>query len=413
MTQSTPQHSSTPPLAAELFDLDPQILWVMSCAEGPMPLAAARAVEAFLPRETQPWKLRWQEDFQDIPKTTREQAARLVGGRAQDITLTPTTSSGLVTIAQGLPWRPGDEVVIPLGEFPANAWPWKALGDRGVTLREVALWDGHRAGDDAWKSAPPTHVADPEERLLTALGPRSRVLAVSWVRFQDGMVLDLARLAAGCAERGVALVVDGIQGAGTLPVELEGPAAFATGGHKGLLAPQGLGFLWTEPSFRQWLTPTGTWLSVEDATDFNRPSTDLDRSFLADGRRLEPGVPNLLGATALRESLRILNDAGIADIAAHLATLRRRLLTELSLLPAWEDEARRLARLDLRQRLGAIVALHHGERGPEGTGQLLRDAMASGIYASVREGYFRLAFHGWHSLDDVDRIVELLAKTAR
>ncbi len=397
-----------PPLAPELFDLDPDVLWVMHCAEGPVPRAAVAALLEFLPRETRPWTLRFQEDFVALPRRTREAAARLVGARPPDVTLTPTTSSGLVLVAQGYPWEPGDEVVAPLGEFPSNAWPWKALEKRGVTFREVPLWDGHRAGREAWESAPPTADADAEARLVSALGERTRVLTVSWVRFQDGWVSDLRRLAAGCAERGVDLVVDGIQGAGTLTPELEGVAAFATGGHKGLLAPQGLGFLWTDPEFRLRLAPGGSWLSVEEATNFARPSTDFDRDWAADGSRLEPGVPNLVGCVMLRASLRLLAEAGVERVAAHVASLRRRLIDALEGMPEWREEARRLGELDAAGRLGAIVSLHHGGRGAEALDAVLRDGFARGIYASVREGYLRVALHGWHTGGDVDRIVEWL-----
>ena len=45
------------PLASDLFDLDPAVLWVMHCAEGPVPRASAEAVRAFLSKETRPWTL--------------------------------------------------------------------------------------------------------------------------------------------------------------------------------------------------------------------------------------------------------------------------------------------------------------------------------------------------------------------
>ncbi len=382
----------------------------MHCAEGPVPRAAAGAVREFLPRETQPWRLRWQEDFLEIPRTTRQEAGRMLGARPADVTLTSTTSSGLVAIAQSLPWRPGDEVLVPLGEFPANAWPWKAVVARGVSFRQEPLWDGHLAGRAAWESAPPPPGVDPESRLLAALAPATRVLAVSWVRFQDGLVLDLPRLAAGCAERGVALVVDGIQGAGTLPVGLEGLAAFAAGGHKGLLAPQGVGILWTDRDFRTRVIPTGSWLSVADATEFSRPSTDLDRPWLEDGCRLEQGVPNLMGCVALRESLRLLNRTGVERIAAHVGELSRQLIDGLAKIGSWQAEARRLQGLCEAGRLGAIVALHHGRRRAEGLDRILRNGVERGIYATVREGYLRIAFHGWHSREDVDRLLEWLGQ---
>jgi selenocysteine lyase/cysteine desulfurase len=401
---------SIPPLSPDLFDLDPSILWVMHCAEGPVPRAAAAAAAAFLEREKRPWEVSWEGDFVGLPRQAREQAARLLGARAEDITLTGTTTGGLARIAQGLPWEPGDEVVLPLGEFPANAWPWLALAGRGVTVRQVPLWDGHRAGAAAWDSAPPPPGVDPEERLLAALGPRTRLLSVSWVRFQDGLRLDLARLAAGCRERRVRLVVDGIQGTGTLVPAVGGLDAFACGGHKGLLAPQGLGFLWTAEELRRELSPPGGWLSVEDATDFSRPSTDFDRDFQRDGSRLEHGVPNLLGCAALAASLATLNEAGVERIEGHGARLQGLLLARLAGSP-WAAEAARLGALWEGGRLGSILALHHGGRGAYALQAVLRQGFECGIHASIREGYLRIALHGWHTDADVERLARWLGES--
>ena len=400
-----------PPIPPNSLDLDPEVLWIMHCAEGPVPLAAARAVESFLIRETKPWALRWEEDFLGLPDTVRHQGGQLFGVEAQDLTLTATTSTGLVSLAQAFPWNTGDEVLAPRGEFPSNAWPWLALAPRGITFRQASLWPGQLAGAKAWESPPPPPDVDPENSLLEALAPQTRVLSASWVRFQDGLVLDLHRLGIACQERDITLVVDGIQGAGTLKPNLTAVDAFVAGGHKGLLAPQGLALLWTAPDFRNRLHPVGTWLAVEDATDFERPSTDFERPWLEDGRCLEQGVPNLMGCAALVESLALLNRAKGEGIDQHLAGLRRRLLTGLNDIAHWRSEAQRLLALDGASRLGSLVALHHGNAGKESLGHLLASGFERGIYASMREGYLRLAFHGWHQDKDVDRVLNWLEET--
>jgi len=149
-------HSSLPdtPLPASAFDTDDELLWVMHCAEGPVPRAAAAAIRALLAKETAPWEMRWEEDFVGLPLRLKEQGALLLGGRPEDFSLTATTTSALALVAQGLPWESGDEVLVPLGEFPANAWPWMALKNRGVSFREVPLWRGHGAGQQAfWPNA--------------------------------------------------------------------------------------------------------------------------------------------------------------------------------------------------------------------------------------------------------------------
>ena len=278
----------TTPLDRSLFDLGAGLVWAMHCAEGPVPRPAIEAARAFCEKELRPWEL-GADEWLGLAGAVKREAGQLLGAEEMDLTITNSTSHALTCVAQSHPWREGDEVLAPLGEFPANAWPWKALARRGVGFCEVPLWDGHLAGRRALESTPPPPGLEPEARLLAAIGPRTRLMTVSWVRFQDGIRLYVSRLARGCAERGVSLVVDAIQGAGVLPMPLEGGAAVATGAHKGLLSPQGAGLLWTSPPFRASLSPLGSWLSVEGGSDFARPSTDLERDWLPDGRKFEQG----------------------------------------------------------------------------------------------------------------------------
>ena len=397
--------SLAPPLSPSLFDLDPDVVWVMHCAEAPVPRAAADAARAVLSGEVHPWQVSLSE-WLGTPARVKGAAAALLGGAADDYTLTQSTSSALAVVAQAFPWEPGDEILLPLGEFPSNYWPWRALEPRGVTVREVPLWPGHRAGRDALASTPPPPGVDPEAALVAALGPRTRLLAVSWVRFQDGLRLDLGRLAAACTGR-VPLVVDGIQGAGTLPVDVRPLAAFATGVHKGLCAPQGVGLLYSAPDFRARLHPRGSWLSVEDGEDFRRPSTDFARAWLADGRRFEEGGHGNLLLRPLEASLRVLADATPARIAAHVDRLQGVLLEALR-GTAWAAEAERLSALRREQRLSSILALHHGGRGAGFLKDLLREGETRRIYATAREGYLRVALHGWHDTAALARVRDWL-----
>lgn len=396
-----------PVLNPALLHLDADHLWLMHCADGPVLRAVNRAVRAFLRQELWPWGLDWEGEFLGIPAALRQEAARLIGAEAADISLTTNTSTGLQAVAQGFPWRAGDEVLIPVGEFPSNVLPWKALAARGVQVREAALWEGHKAGAACWESAPPGPGDDPEGRLIDALGPRTRILAVSWVRFQDGLKLDLARLGSACRRRGVHLVVDGIQGAGTCQPDLYGVSAFAAGGHKGLLGPQGQGVLWTEATFRRQLAPCGTWLSLEESAHPLRPATE-PRPWVEDGRRLEPGAPSVMACAGLLESLKALNEVGVEAISVHVRALQAALLDHLADAPGWVDEVRRLRGLLDRDRLGSILAFHHGARTSEELQDLVERGRRRGVYGSAREGYLRIAFHGWHEGTDLRRIVDWL-----
>jgi len=391
----------TPPVSRGLFDFSHDVLWLSHCKDGPLPRASANAISTLLDTELRPWDLRWNEDFLDIQRKLREVGATLLGAEAKDISLVTCTSAGLEAVALGFPWEPGDEVLIPVGEFPSNRLPWLALASRGIRCTEVELWPGQSANP----AVSPHAGIEPEQRLLEAITPRTRLVSVSWVRFQDGIRLDLEKLGRGCRARGVHLVVDGIQGAGTIVPSLGGVSAFATGGHKGLLGTQGQGLLWTESTFRQLLIPLGTWLSAP--ADFSQASTQAatDALWADDGRRLEAGSPSILACAALATSIQLLVDSGGDAIQRHVVDLQRRLLAKLARFPWWAAEAERLSRLVDAGRVGPTLSF----RIPGDLGErLLSQGAAQGISASTREGYLRIALHGWHAIEDVARCAEWL-----
>lgn len=388
----------TPLLRREWFDLPADVLWLAHCKDGPVPMASMEEMQRILATELRPWELRWQEDFLDVAASARTQAAALLGAQVDDISLTTCTTTGIEAVSLGYPWQAGDEVLIPIGEFPSNRLPWLALAARGVRCTEVPLWAGH---GDAMAAIPDAR-AEPEQALIQAMTPSTRVLAVSWVRYQDGIKLDIARLGRACRERGVHLLVDGIQGAGTQALSLDGVDAFSTGGHKGLLGLQGQGLLWTDKAFRARLLPLGTWLATPEALS----QADASEPWVTDGRRLEAGSPSIASCAALAASMKMLHAAGgAAALQQHIASLQHGLLDELTTSPHWRPEVERLRGLLAADRLGSILSFALPD---ERCRSLMRGAEAGAIHASVREGYLRIALHGWHGGEDIPRIAAWL-----
>ncbi len=392
----------TPLFARELFDMPDEVLWLSHCKDGPLPRASLEATRRIVDTELRPWDMDWERDFLDVAAYLRQQAALFFGAHADDISLTTCTTTGLEAVAMGYPWQPGDQVLLPAGEFPSNRLPWLALAARGVSCNEVPLWPGH--GDDHPRT--PHGGIQPEQALIDAITSHTRIVAVSWVRYQDGTRMDLTRLGRACRERGVHLVVDGIQGAGTVPLSLEGVSAFATGGHKGLLGMQGQGLLWTSPVLRSLLLPIGTWLSAPEAFSQSGHRHDLGDLWSQGGRRLEAGSPSILSCAALATSLALMTEAGgAAAIHAHVAGLQRALLARLVPLPAWQAESKRLTDLLDAGRLGSILSFALPQ---DRCHALLRSAPRHHVHTSTREGYLRIALHGWHGGTDIERIVAWL-----
>src|SRR5436190_23695847 len=161
-------------------------VWLNTAHQGALPLLAIEAAERALAAKASP-NLIADEDFVEVPHRLRRLLGRVIGARAEEIILGNSASWGLQVLANGLPWREGDEILVLADEFPATIFPWLLTERHGVTVRQLEL------------SEP---VLQPE-RLQQELSPRTRVVAVNWVRSLTGHVVDVAGLHDVCERSGV------------------------------------------------------------------------------------------------------------------------------------------------------------------------------------------------------------------
>lgn len=354
--------------------------YLNAASTGPLPERTVRALDAFARRRTRPHEISWDEQF-GTTRRARELFAGLVGGRADEIALMPNTSYGVNLAAQALPWGAGDEVVLSDGEFPANVYPWLLEAERrGARVHVV----------------PRAHGLPDEDALVAALDRRGvRVLAVSWVQFATGHRADLARLGAACRERGIAFVVDAIQGVGALPLDARacGIDVLACGAQKWLLSPWGTGFAWVRRELVERLSPPEAgWLSVRHGEDFGR-LTDYELSWRDDARRFEVGTIAHGDYAGVNASLELLAGLGADAVAAHVRALADRIVRWAE---AHGDVARLVTPADAARRAG-IVALAPADAAA--AERRLHDAR---VVFSPREGMVRLAVHCFNTVGDVD-----------
>lgn len=370
------------------FPQEAGLCYLNHAAVGPWPRRTAQAVAAF----AQENMLRGASDYprwMEVDHRLRERIARLVNaGGPEDIALLQNTSEGLSIVSQGIDWQSGDEVVGLAGDFSSNRMPWQALAPRGVRYRPV----------DALRSA------DPESALIEALAPRTRLLAISTVHFATGYRFDLGRLSAACRARGVLFCVDAIQSLGAVPFDLAAtPADFvACGGHKWLLAPEGLGFLYCRPGLRASLAlHRFGWAMRANPTDFESEDWTLAGS----ARRFEIGTPNMLGIHALEASLSLFEEVGMDTVAARLAANLATLEAGLDAMDGVEivtprDPARRAGILTFRHRSADPARLH-------------RHLAQAGVVCAPRAGGIRLAPHFYTAPAVLERTLEHVARALR
>ena len=210
-------------------------------------------------------------DGYQLEEAVRRAAASYAGGTADQVALTDSTTMGLSVMYGGLDLRPGDEILTTTHDFFSTEEALRLVSLRtGATVRRVTLYD-----DPAQAT-----VDQLTSRLLEAIGPATRVVAVTWVHSSTGVRLPVAEYGAALADlnRGreradrVLLCVDGVHGFGAVDVDLPdlGCDFLATGTHKWLFGPRGTGLVWA----RDW-----------------EPLTELIPTFSGPegGARLSPG----------------------------------------------------------------------------------------------------------------------------
>ena len=379
------------------------LAYLNHAAIGPMPAAAAERMATLARTVAVTGDRRWPERNDGV-EAVREQAAWLLGARhPHEVAFTGNTSEALSALAWGLDWRPGDSIVGAAPEFPSNVYPWLSLAPLGVEYRPVA----ERAG------------RVPAEDLLAAADERTRMVAISWVQYASGYRVDLARLAAGCRERDILLVVDAIQGVGALALDaarLGGPGdlgldAVALASHKWLLGPEGVGLLYvSDRVVERFRSPRQGWRSVAGKFEWG----EIDPTPAEGALRFEAGTLNVYGIHALGASLELLRSAGQSAgeegtkeaVEARVLALADRAAAGLERLGFELAVGRSPAGEGAPDETSGIVAGAH----PERTAEELSDALAEqGIITSFRAGRLRISPHVYNTEDEIDRMLEALA----
>jgi cysteine desulfurase/selenocysteine lyase len=374
----------TAPLAREAFALAPGLVYVNHAAVGLLPVATRDALHAMIDDHAARGVLGTASRELSLPAYRRRIAA-FVGGRGEEIALLRNTGDGATILAQGLDLGPGDEVITGANEFGANAYPWLALRERGVA---VTLIDAPRE-----RMTP--------DVLRRTISARTKIVAVSWVTFDDGYRHDLAALAEVAHAHGALFAVDAIQGLGAFPLDVNatGVDALYAGGAKWLMALQGVSFLWLRANLldRVALRMPG-WRSALDMWDF----LDYTQPPAPDASRYEGGTPNILGALSLASSIDVLGAAGVERIGEHVLALTDRLAAGLE-SGGWTIVGDR----SLDGVKSGIVTFRRDGVDAIALGKRLGQAK---IVTTYRAGGVRVAPHGHNTPDEIDTILDALPK---
>jgi selenocysteine lyase/cysteine desulfurase len=331
---------------------------------GPLPSAALDASAAVARRAAECGRgMAYFDEMVDVRARLRAAYAGVVGGHPEDVALTTATSDGMVRVLQGLGLRSGDEVVTADDEHPGLYGPLAAArAQLGVAVRAVPLAD-----------------------IAEAVGPRTRLVACSHVSWISG-----ALAPAALAALDVPVLLDGAQGAGAVPVDVEalGCAFYCAAGQKWLCGPVGTGLLWIAPEWRERLA-----VGAPTYLNLRAPGDGLDAGPWEDARAFDaPALSNeaLVGSLAAHD---VLAASGWSEVHARATGLAATLAERL------RERGRVVA------PRGATTLVSWEDAEPAATSGRLAEA---GVTVRPLPGtpYVRASVGAWNDESDLERLLE-------
>ena len=327
----------------------------------------------------------------EIVREARADFAGLIGAGASDIAFVKNTAEGIGIFANGFPFHAGDNVVVVDQEHSSLLYAWIHLQRKGIELRVVSSRDGLFSADD----------------IIKACDRKTRAIAVSAVQFSTGVYADLASLGEYCRQNNVRFVVDAIQSAGRLHIDVNrmGIDYLACGGNKGLLAVLGVGVVYCNPRITGQIEPTyaGYQSVVSHATP---PAITEDFSRLTwheDARRFEAGNLNYAGIAAIQAGVRVIQRVGTERIERHVRALEDQLRSGIECLPL------HIQRIPNPKDRSGIVCVYYPAHAE---GKVVSILQEHKIHATMRGGYIRMGLHLYNKPQHVEAAISAFRRIA-
>ena len=327
--------------------------------------------------------------------------ARLTGADARNVALVENATAAFQQALSSVPFRPGDVVLTTRHDYVSNQIMYLSLARRfGVEV--VRAPDAPEGGVDVDAMAKAIHRRQP------------RLVAVTHVPTNSGLVQDVETIGRLCRERDVLYLVDACQSVGQMPVDMVeiGCDFLSATSRKFLRGPRGTGFLIvSDRVLDAGLEPLFPDLRGADWID-----DDLYQP-APDGRRFENWEFSYALVLGMGAAAELALQVGLEATSTRARSLARRARGLLAELPGVQV-------LDRGPELCAIVTIHVEDRDPL---RLADDLRSEGIHTSAMsrlsavldfdakgvEGALRISPHYYNTEDEVDRLVEALQRLVR
>jgi cysteine desulfurase/selenocysteine lyase len=365
----------------EQFPITRHKVFLNHAAMSPLPKPVAEAVR------------KCTDDFSNFGETSIEWTdwgkplfAKLISAKPEEIALVENTSTGLNIAANVLHYPHDSKIVTTDLEYPSVVYPWlrKSLGARVHYVKNVngkiLLEDVEKAVDD-----------------------KTVAVTVSHVEYANGFRHDLKAIGEIAHEHGAYLIVDAIQSAGVIPIDVKRDDVdfLTTACYKWLLSPPGAGYLYVkEELIEKFEPPFVGWASVKpevfETTDF----WDIWNLRLSEtASRFEVGSPGILSLLGAREAMKILMNFGIENVENRILKLTSHLIQSIKGLGL------KLQTPEEPQYRSGIVNFRIDKAK-----EIAQTLDKKGIVVSARANGIRVSPHFYNTEEEIDRLTEEIGK---
>lgn len=361
----------------DIFPVKRNYLYFNFAADGPLPTTSKAAIIDALEECSE-------KGLMVVPKqiavyeNLRNELSILFKSKRENFAFTKNTSEGVLLALLAIDIKDDENFVAAQDAFPTTI---KMMGNNCKgQMRMVKMNDPEPLQD----------------QLLKVIDKKTRAIVLDWVHFFTGKVIPLAAIIQLARERNIFTIIDGIQGAGALKLELDasGIDFFVTGCHKWLLSPQGSGFIYVADHVWKHIERRSFgWLGYDwgDFSDF-----DIEPGLREGAAVMEYGTRSYSAAVGLVESLRLFNALGIDAIERHNLGLRKFFVEKII------DKGYQTIH---SEKSAPIVPFRSTDMDTDLLKKRLED---SKVVVSLRNGYIRAGFHLVTDREEVERFIDLL-----
>ena len=322
-----------------------------------------------------------------VYENLRKEGSELLNCHLEEIAVFNSVSEALNSIAWSLELKKGKLISTEI-EFPSVSYPLIRIAEnKDITVKFVKA--------DNW--------AISLDDILNEIDNTTKVVFITHVEFLTGQQHDIKKIADYAHEFGSLVVVDGIQAAGYLPLDVRnsGVDVYITGSYKWLLAPFGTAIAYISKELYDTLTPAFVgWRSSENMWDFNA----VELKFPPTAMKFEYSTSAYGVKIGLAESINYLRTIGINEIYNHNMKL-----TELLI-----DELTRINNINIvtPEEKGSIITFTIEGEDLRKIGKQLSN-LERPIELSIRQNMIRISLHVYNTEEDVLHFVNNLKDSIR